>query len=109
LFEVKYIACRTQSYHITRHSTTSTEATEIIKGFLFEFQYMARWEGVTRRNADKNPLRPVLLRINSGCSSRLNDLDKKKVHKSFNVLVQIYYRLLGSDEGVSAVAEVNEQ
>jgi hypothetical protein len=70
---------------------------------------MACWEGPTRGNADKNPLRPVLLRINSGVPSRLNNLDKKKVHKLTNVLVQIYYRLLGSDKGISAFAGANEQ
>jgi hypothetical protein len=93
-----------QSNHVERQSTTSSVArseADVLKDYLFEIQYMACWEGSTRGNADKNPLRPVLLRINYG-RARLGDPDRRRLLELLDVLVQIYYRLLGNDEESSA-------
>jgi hypothetical protein len=70
---------------------------------------MACWAGFIRESADKTPLRPALLRINYGCSSRLPNLDKKKLLELVNILSQLYDRILGSDEGLSAIAGANKQ
>lgn len=93
-----------QSHHVERQSTSPSVArseTDILKECVSEIQYMACWEGSTRGNAEKNPLREVILRVNSGCA-KLGNPDKKRLLELLDVLVQIYYRILGNDDGPSA-------
>jgi hypothetical protein len=46
-------------------------------------------EGSTRGNASRNPLREVILLVNSG-HVRLGNPDKKRLLELLDVLVQIY-------------------